>query len=181
MKKALVPAVLLVLVSIVLGATILRVPMANAAGSVASIFIANDKQHPLPVEEQNLDADGNIRVHEQGIADVNVTNTGLAVAPAEPITGGGGGLLVGPCPLVAETAGRVTATVTALQISWGHTSGVKDLILRHGSSVVAAFVGPAISGDPSAVTLPLSRPIAFNTIECTGNGVVEVHWVGSQP
>lgn len=36
------------------------------------------------MEEQNLDADGNIKVHEQGIADVNVTNTSLAVAPAEP-------------------------------------------------------------------------------------------------
>jgi len=33
-----------------------------------------------PVREQNLDADGLIRVHEQGVADVNVTNDPLNVS-----------------------------------------------------------------------------------------------------
>ena len=33
----------------------------------------------MPIREQNLDANGLIRVHEQGVADVNVTNTPLPV------------------------------------------------------------------------------------------------------
>src|SRR6266566_8158075 len=67
MRKAIIPALLLVLVSVVLGATVFREQVANAAAT-------------LMVRETNTDAQGNIKVHEQGIANVNVTNSSLTVA-----------------------------------------------------------------------------------------------------
>jgi hypothetical protein len=57
MRRAIIPALLLVLVSVVLGATVFREQVANAAAT-------------LLVRETNTDAQGNIRVHEQGTANV---------------------------------------------------------------------------------------------------------------
>jgi hypothetical protein len=71
MRKALIPAFLLVLGSAVLGATVMHEPIAHA-GSAMSVLVANSKTTPVPVSEQNLDASGNIKVHEQGTANVNV-------------------------------------------------------------------------------------------------------------
>jgi hypothetical protein len=71
MRRAIIPALLLVLVSVVLGATVFREQVAHAAAT-------------LMVREANTDAQGNIRVHEQGTANVqavlpsnsfSVTNT----------------------------------------------------------------------------------------------------------
>ncbi|HEY6960603.1 MAG TPA: hypothetical protein VI408_01800, partial [Gaiellaceae bacterium] len=72
-------AFLLLLGSTVLGATVLREPVADAAAPIASVFVSNDASHPVPVREQNLDANGDVKVHEQGTANVNVTNSTLAV------------------------------------------------------------------------------------------------------
>lgn len=69
----------MVLVSTVLGATVFQQPIAGAAGSVQSFLIGNDAAHAIPVREQNLDADGNVRTHEQGTANVNVTNAAVPV------------------------------------------------------------------------------------------------------
>jgi hypothetical protein len=41
--------------------------------------VSNSKTTPVPVAEQNLDANGNIKVHEQGTANVNVTNSSVPV------------------------------------------------------------------------------------------------------
>jgi hypothetical protein len=59
MRRAIIPALLLVLVSVVLGATVFREQVAHAAAV-------------LLVREQNTDAQGNIKVHEQGMATVSV-------------------------------------------------------------------------------------------------------------
>jgi hypothetical protein len=59
MRRAIIPALLLVLVSVVLGATVFREQVAHAAAT-------------LMVREQNLDANGNIKVHEQGTGNVTV-------------------------------------------------------------------------------------------------------------
>lgn len=90
MKKALVPALLLVLGSVVLGATVFRAPLATAAGGIPSMFV-----------------------------------------------------------------------------------------LR-GNFVVASFVGPS-GGDESPVVLALSRPVAFDRIQCFGAGGASVFWVGNEP
>jgi hypothetical protein len=52
-----------------------------AAAQIGSVFVANDASHPVPVRDQNTDANGNIKVHEQGTANVNVGNF-----PAAPTT-----------------------------------------------------------------------------------------------
>jgi hypothetical protein len=57
---------LLLGLSLVLGTTVFREQVARAAPAILQVFVVNDTRHPVPV-------------HEQGIADVNVTNTPLAV------------------------------------------------------------------------------------------------------
>jgi hypothetical protein len=178
MKKAIIPAFLLVLGSTVLGATVLREPLARAAVPIASVLVTNDASRPVPVREQNLDRDGNIKVHQQGTANVNVTNSSLPVAPPEPITGGGGSLTA-PCLAPAVPTDVVTAT--ALQIVW--TSGVHRVRLKLGDSAVASFAGPALTGDASPLALALTRPLAFDTIDCFGATSDQwvISWVGNEP
>jgi hypothetical protein len=95
MRKAIAVAFLLVLGSAVLGATVLREPIAQAASPFSNVIIANTESSPVPVKEQNVDTNGNVRVHEQGtaavheqgtagvheqgIASVNVTNSSIPV------------------------------------------------------------------------------------------------------
>jgi hypothetical protein len=83
MRRALVPTFLLLLGSIILGATVLREPLARAAVPIASVFVSNDASNPVPVREQNLDANGNVRVHEQGVANVTVNGV-VATEPVQP-------------------------------------------------------------------------------------------------
>jgi hypothetical protein len=73
MRKALMPAFLLLLGSALLGATVLHEPLAHAA---QAIFISNDASNPVPVQEQSTDENGNIKVHEQGTASVNAAQQG---------------------------------------------------------------------------------------------------------
>jgi hypothetical protein len=65
MRKALIAALLLIFASVVLGATVFREDVAQAASNI-NVFVNNDTAHPVPV-------------HEQGTAQVNVTNTRLPV------------------------------------------------------------------------------------------------------
>ena len=174
MKKALIPAFLLVLGSTVLGATVLREPIAWAAPPIPSVFVTNDESSPVPAREQNLDADGNIKVHEQGTTDVNVTNTSLPVAPQPPVTGGGGAAVSG-CPNEFPTGPR---TASALRINWSNS--IHSVTLLRTNHVVANFVGPG-TGDTSAIDLALTRPITFDEIRCLGAGQISVSWVGNDP
>ena len=76
MRRAFIPVFLLLLGSVVLGATVFRDDIAHATGLAQSVTVANN---PLNVREQNTDANGNIKVHEQGTASVNVANRVLSV------------------------------------------------------------------------------------------------------
>jgi hypothetical protein len=78
MRKIVIPVALLVL-GVVMGGTVFAGQVAHAASSVLSVFVTNGPSHPVPAQEQNLDANGNIKVHEQGTASVNVTNTTVPV------------------------------------------------------------------------------------------------------
>ena len=64
---------LTIAVALGLGATVLRNPLAEAATPFASIVIGNSSSNPVPVAEQNVDANGDLKVHEQGTADTAVT------------------------------------------------------------------------------------------------------------
>jgi hypothetical protein len=45
------------------------------AAQITSVFVTNTASHPVPVNETNTDANGNIKIHEQGTANVNVLGT----------------------------------------------------------------------------------------------------------
>jgi hypothetical protein len=76
-RKALVSAILLLVLSFVLGATVFREQVANAARAAGAlnVFVGNDDAHPVPV-------------HEQGTAAVHVDNfpPSQAVTVAIPAT-----------------------------------------------------------------------------------------------
>lgn len=196
MRKALIPAFLLVLGSLVLGATVFRDPLANAAAFAQSVFISNGTSDPVPVAEQNRDAAGNIRVHEQGTANVNVTNStlpvheqgtadvhvtngSLSVAEPTPVTDGGGYIQCQggrTCPL----NGPVTATALSIYM----TSDGGLTVLHDGSTVPAEFLGPNASPPgPDTIVLALTRPVTFDSVECIGwnTGRCTVSWVGNSP
>jgi hypothetical protein len=83
MKKAIIPALLLVLGSVVLGATVFPEQLARATPGIQDVFVTNSTREPVPVHEQGT-ADVNVTnaplaVHEQGTTNVNVTNAPLAV------------------------------------------------------------------------------------------------------
>jgi hypothetical protein len=80
MRKALAVGTVLLATSAVLGGTVFRQQVADAA-NLMSVFVTNDSAHPVPVREQNTDANGNIKVHEQGTANVSVQGTpGVTIA-----------------------------------------------------------------------------------------------------
>jgi hypothetical protein len=137
--------------------------------------VKTHEQGTANVAEQNLDGSGNIRVHEQGTANVNVTNGSIAVAPATPVTGGGGFAIVQATS--ATSPGTQIASAVAIHLA----SAVNELVLRYQGSVVAHFIGPDLGGNDSIV-LDLARPIEFDQIECFGiAGNCTVGWVGAQP
>jgi hypothetical protein len=69
MRKWLVVALLL-LVALILGATVLREPIASAQEGLTPVLIFGvDDQSPAPVR---LDAEGNLRIHETGTARANI-------------------------------------------------------------------------------------------------------------
>jgi hypothetical protein len=52
MRRTVIPVFVLVLASVVLGATVFREQVARAAASMPQVFVANDTSHPVPVREQ---------------------------------------------------------------------------------------------------------------------------------
>jgi len=179
MRKAPVLGIALLVISIVvLGGTVFRQPVADATG-LLNVFVTNDSSHPVPVREQNTDANGNIKVHEQGTANVNVTNSSLSVtAPA--VTGGGMGTLDLSAGETDNVCGiNVPCTATALDITM--TPGVLGINFGLSGKIVAGFNGPAFGG-PSSIVLPLTRPISFDSVSCGGglSDTCVISWVGAQ-
>src|SRR4051794_17452147 len=74
MHKTLISAFLLVLGSVILGATVLREPIAHAASPFTNVIVGNTSSNPVPVQQE-------------GIADVKVTNDALPVRGDVGITG----------------------------------------------------------------------------------------------
>ena len=156
-----------------------------AASATMNVIVGNTASNPVPVHETNTDASGNIKVHEQGTASVNVTNTSVPVrgnltVSQSPITGGGG-RVVG-CfgdEIECDTPSEVTAT--ALEIDMGPTITSCSLATADGT-VVADFNGPAFGGR-AHIAVPLSRPISFEKVEPSGGNAdtCSVSWVGDSP
>jgi hypothetical protein len=180
MKKALIPAFLLLLGSAVLGATVLREPLARAATPIASVFVTNDVSSPVPVHELNRDGDGNIKVHEQGTAKVAVSNPVMTV-PLPPVTGGGSS--IGLCGGgICDRSFSSPQTATALSIHLDPGAGA--IVFKHEGSVVATFAGPWFGGN-SSIVLALARPIAFDYVTCIVDPSASLKactasWVGAE-
>jgi hypothetical protein len=176
-RRTVIGALLLIGVGVGLGTTVFRDDIAQATGLAQSVIVSNTPAQAVPVREQNLDGNQNLKVHEQGTANVNVTNSSLSVAPAAPITGGGDAV---------ETVGghfvtfRVPATATALLIHMTAAAGAVKLSYQGGT--VGFFPGPAETGNDNIV-LALTRPIAFDRLDCIGvlEGTCTVGWIGDQP
>jgi hypothetical protein len=73
-RQAGIGAMLLVCVGVFLGATVFRSDIAQATGLAQSVTVNNTPAEAVPVREQNLDANGNVRVHEQGVVRDDHTN-----------------------------------------------------------------------------------------------------------
>ena len=172
---------LLVVGSLVLGATVFQAPIAGAAQTVAATIVGP------------LDSNGNVKVHEQGTAQVagtvslgttdstNLTN--VATAAGKLAFDGNGNLkTVGsePTPVstdqhdIASGADYQNFTFTASLIMLdGISSNTEDVVFRlHGNEVLDVR-GPASYGQDHIV-LPLTQPIEFDYITCvpkpqTGN------------
>jgi hypothetical protein len=94
--------------SMVIGATVFREQVAWA-GQIVDARIVGP-----------LDSNGNVRVHEQGTANVNVTNGTLSVAQP-PVTGGGGIRIVtvGESETIpAQTASALTIALSKAVLRW---------------------------------------------------------------
>jgi len=74
-RRAIIGALLLIGAGVVLGTTVFRTDIAQATGLAQSVTVVNTAANPVPVREQNVDAHGNINVHEEGLAHVSVLNT----------------------------------------------------------------------------------------------------------
>jgi len=186
-QRAIIGALLLISVGVALGATVFRADIAQATGLAQAVTVDNAPANAVPVREQNRDGNGNVKVHEQGTANVNVTNSALSVT-APPVSDGGGLLrLVGN----GETNFSFGTMASALTI---HLSdGVFLMTLRYCSQLpcgsggqdatVVAFDGPNAFGRAN-YDLALTRPIRFNNMRClafSSSDTCSMGWVGNEP
>ena len=176
--RNIIGALILVCVGVLLGGTVLRSQVANAKSFAQSIVVSNTPAQAVPVREQNLDGSQNIRVHEQGTANVNVTNSSLSVAPQSPITGGG--------QLLQADGGEDLllggdATASALMVTL--TSSAFEAILLNDNNIVARFLGPASVTGNRSYQLALNRPVSFDELSCNGpaSETCGVMWIGNNP
>jgi hypothetical protein len=197
--RAPVGALLLVGVGVVLGATVLRTDIAQATGLATgpNVTVVNTPAQAVPGREQNTDGGGNIKVHEQGTADVNVTNTSvptheqgtadvhvtnssLSIAgPAPVVDGGSNGVSTFPGQSVTNT-GIQTATSVSIALS----PGVAAIVFRYQGNAVSAFPGPFLSGGSASINLAFTRPIKFDSVTCAASSPTEtciVGWTGAMP
>jgi len=156
-RNVIVGGLVTIAASMVLGSTVFREEVAQAAQAI------------LLVREQNVDADGNIKVHEQGTV--------------APITGGGQSLLtfVGDETVVPEPE---TASALIITLS----GGARELLLYQGDflgdSLVGRFPGPpGADGATTTISLALTRPVKFDRARCLGlsGGRCEYGWIGTLP
>jgi hypothetical protein len=150
MRRALILALLVAVVSVGLGTTVFRDQAARA-------------KEVLFVQEQNLDGDGNIKVHEQGEAKPKVT--GLPVATK--FHSQGSGIAAGTNSVdTFETinASTIILNVNAGEVAWG--------IGPPGQPGIGLNMGPGVQ------TIPFNEPVPVHVIEafCFGSTPCQVKY-----
>src|SRR5262245_49272884 len=128
------PLIALLCGAVFLGATVFSGPIATAAQNVGTTSIGP------------LDNQGNVKVHEQGTADVKVTNSSLNVSVQQPqaiISGGAG--------IVAFVGSPVSGKHQASGLSIGMDDGVGSVqfewVDESETFLSAMFIGPLLKGD----------------------------------
>ena len=163
MRRSLAVVVLAVVIGALLGGTVFRDEIAQARALAQSVVVSNTPAQAVPLREQNLDAQGNIKVR----------------ASVTPITDGGGGVLLAGTPSSQLYASPPTATALSIRLS----PGIFFLQFTYQGNEVATFSGPAQDGN-AAIVLALTRPISFDRITCSGSSSSErctVGWIGAEP
>jgi hypothetical protein len=171
MRKAFIPASLLMLVTAILFAT----GLGSAVGAqISSVFVTNDSANPVPVQEQRTDANGNIKVHEQGTANVNVNGI-VSVAPTQPANAFSksifqlGDRVSGPDP--DGTRYAITAVAFVNQTD---SPRQEQLLALHDTDCVGSYTGTAGYGPwaevPAHSTVTMNFPQPFVLAPYLGDG-----------
>ena len=166
MRRPLAFVALAVLAGVVLAATVFREEVAYAAQAVNATIVGP------------LDGGGNIKVHEQGTANVNVTNSGLSVTPQlasktfkTELNAGAGGE-------TAQTFPTIDASL--ITVTW---AGSGSLRIRNGSNLLFELVSGGNAGEVATrdnVVLPFTLLLSVDTVflECDTDCAVSVSVVG---
>lgn len=144
MGKKLCVAAALVAVALLLGATVLREPVALAAQTVGATILGP------------LDANGNVAVHEQGTASVRIP----------PVTGGGGA----ETDLADTDSTKLATPVTAsaLMVHFSRGGGGIMIFSYQGNEVMRVPNEAGFNDSDPGVTVnvPLTRAVEFDEIRC---------------
>jgi hypothetical protein len=161
-------------------ALVVAVVLATGSGSavaaqISSVFVTNDAAHAVPVHSNNTDANGNLKVHEQGTANVQ----GTVNVNQVPVTSGGDFAIIDCSGEGTQEIHQGVATALVIHME----SGVDDMQIRKSGSLILDLEGPG-DGALANVNLPLTRPIQFDSIECISSSSANrliVSWIGNNP
>jgi len=139
--------VLLLVGASVLGATVLREPIAHAASPFENVIVANTKDNPVPVAEQ-------------GTVNANITNSRVAVGPAvaaktaslSPITAAALSAVNRPL-----TSGTVNASLVEIQFDFG--GGLLSFLDASNHPVLQFRVGAGHD-----LVLPLAEAVEIRSV-----------------
>jgi hypothetical protein len=181
MRKPLVLGIALLVTSVVvLGSTVFRQQVADAS-SLLNVFVTNDSSHPVPVREQNTDANGNIKVHEQSTANINVTNTS-AIPVHEQGTANASITAFPQATTVHEDGAQLSggsqkvdtfATINASTIVLMAAESTADFEVAAPTGFVEFF---EIVPSGSTVTIPLNETVPVDEIIAGCNSDCRVDW-----
>jgi hypothetical protein len=145
------------------------------AAQITSVFVTNDAAHPVPVHANNTDANGNLKVHEQGTASVQ----GTVNVNQVPVTSGSNFAIIHCSGEGSQESHSGVATALTIHMQ----SGIEGMQLRNSGNLILDLEGPG-GGGLANVNLPLTRPIQFDTIECisfSADNRLIVGWIGNNP
>jgi len=163
MSKVIAVAFLLVCAAL-LGGTVLREPVASAAQSIGATIVGP------------LDAQGDVKVHEQGTASVSGT-VGLSPS-ADTVKIDPSANAVTPVSAPSDTLGQIVGAaaaagqegttplnevVDASLLVVNSNDNVDTILFTHNGQLVFALEGPAGNGT-SHYVLPFSTPIRFDSV-----------------
>jgi hypothetical protein len=127
-----------------------------AADQLFSVFVTNTAANPVPVREQNLDGSGSIKVHEQGTAHVNVTNT-----PSVTLDTSGNTVKLDPSnstvTLDSTDSGKLDTAIARL----GNIDTAAGKLNFDGSGNLDVHVASGGTSDPTVAT---TSPCGFGTL-----------------